>query len=117
MRSTPADHRRPPRPRLHRQPKPSLSFRPRGLVPGPRSRNVACKLQAKLVQPPADRALVHLDPEPVGNLSAQVNAAPPHHLIPLRVGLDHHQSQAAKVAMTRPPLAERSSRTPSGLTA
>jgi hypothetical protein len=28
-----------------------------------------------------------------------------------------HQSQAAKVAMTRPPLAERSSRTPSGLTA
>ena len=41
------------------------------------------------MQPPADRALVHLDPEPVGNLSAQVNAAPPHHLIPLRVGLDH----------------------------
>src|SRR5689334_10220252 len=48
MRSTPADHRRPPRPRLHRQPKPSLSFRPRGLVPGARSRNVACKLQVRV---------------------------------------------------------------------
>ncbi len=42
--------------------------------------------QAKLVQPLADRALAHLDPEPAGNLGAQVDAAPPHHPIPLRVG-------------------------------
>jgi hypothetical protein len=47
--------------------------------------------QAKLVQPPANRALAHLDPKPAGDLGAQVNAAPPHHLVPLRIGPGHHQ--------------------------
>ena len=47
--------------------------------------------QAKLMQPFSDRAFMHLDPEPAYNLGAQVNAAPPHHLVPLRIGPRHHQ--------------------------
>ena len=47
--------------------------------------------QAELVQPLADRAPAHLDPEPACDLGARVDAAPPHHLVPLRVGPGHHQ--------------------------
>jgi hypothetical protein len=47
--------------------------------------------QPELVQPLADRALVHLDPEPAYDLGAQVNAAPSHDLVPLRIGPRHHQ--------------------------
>jgi hypothetical protein len=54
--------------------------------------------QAELVQPLADRALAYLDPEPARDLGAQIDAAPPRHLVPLRVGPRHHQGPARSSA-------------------
>lgn len=63
-------------------------------------------LQAQLVQPPADRALVHLHRKPTGHLGPQVHAAPTHDLVDRRIGtLDHQFAQLGllRLAQSRHP--------------
>ena len=47
--------------------------------------------QAKLTQPCAHRALVHHHGKPTGDFRAQVDTAPAHHLVQMRVGARDHQ--------------------------
>lgn len=49
--------------------------------------------QAKLVQPSADRVLMHMDRKTSGNFGLKINATPANHAIDLRVGTSKHQSE------------------------
>ena len=47
--------------------------------------------QTQLMQPAADRALMHRHRKPPHHLGLKIHAPPPHHLVDLRIGTRDHQ--------------------------